>query len=154
MGRTQNSVDQFSRAELLLMFTSSEGVHELNEQELRAGFESDHRDRVLRTLVRNVFSYHQQEIFPLSGMSTRTGNGRIFASDSLKGLGCGGVEWTVWPLDPCFKVALIHARRGSKTWANYFAHVSKEGGDANSFEVSKFDRPIMRKLYHLQEINS
>jgi len=57
--------EHFLRSQILFMFTTSEGVHELSSSELKNGFESDHRDRILRTLVRNVFTFHQQEIFSI-----------------------------------------------------------------------------------------
>jgi neuroligin len=117
--------DQFVRAEILLIFTTSEGVHELNDNELKNGFESDHRDRVLRTLVRNVFNYHQQEIFSIVRNEYTDWERPILHPIPLR-------DSTVEALSDCLvigpalQVAMIHAKRKSKTYVMHFSHLSKD----------------------------
>lgn len=117
--------DQFIRAELLLLFTSSEGVHELNDHELRSGFESDHRDKILRTLVRNVFSYHQQEIFSIIRNEYTDWERPILHPIPLRDATVEALSDAV-AIGPCLQVAGIHARKGAKTWVMHFSHVSKD----------------------------
>ncbi|XP_068229319.1 neuroligin-3-like isoform X2 [Palaemon carinicauda] len=48
--------------DLLLGITTANFLEIFNENELQHGFESEHRDRLLRTFVRNNYRFHLQEI--------------------------------------------------------------------------------------------
>ncbi|XP_035716581.1 neuroligin-1-like [Folsomia candida] len=130
--------DQFLRAELLILFTTSEGVHELNDHELRAGFESDHRDKILRTLVRNVFNYHQQEILSIVRNEYTDWERPILHPIPLRDSTVEALSDCV-AIGPCLQVAGIHAKRGAKTWVMHFSHVSKDSGGAGE-ESAGFER--------------
>lgn len=51
------------RLELMLGVSRFESYFFVSASEEKYGIEADRRDRLLRTLVRNLFSFHQQEIF-------------------------------------------------------------------------------------------
>ncbi|CAL1267457.1 unnamed protein product [Larinioides sclopetarius] len=55
--------DLFSQYDLLLGISRIEYYFKFTSQEDRMGIEVSRRDRLLRTLVRNLFTYHLQEIF-------------------------------------------------------------------------------------------
>ncbi|GFY68723.1 neuroligin-1 [Trichonephila inaurata madagascariensis] len=55
--------DLFSQYDLLLGVSRIEYYFKFTNQEDRMGIEVNRRDRLLRTLVRNLFTYHLQEIF-------------------------------------------------------------------------------------------
>lgn len=55
--------DLFAQYELLLGVSRIEYYYKFTNQEDRVGIEIARRDRLLRTLVRNLFTYHLQEIF-------------------------------------------------------------------------------------------
>ncbi|XP_064120970.1 neuroligin-4, X-linked-like [Macrobrachium nipponense] len=48
--------------DLLLGITTANYLEIFNENELQHGFETEHRDRLLRTFVRNNYRFHMQEI--------------------------------------------------------------------------------------------
>lgn len=130
--------EQFLRSQILLMFTSSEGVHELSSSDLKNGFESDHRDRVLRTMVRNVFTFHQQEIFSIVRNEYTDWERPILHPIPLR-------DATVEALSDCLvvgpalQVALIHSRRKGKTFVLHFSHVhtSKVDSEHSPYKVSR-----------------
>ncbi|XP_035217282.1 neuroligin-2-like [Stegodyphus dumicola] len=55
--------DLFSQYDLLQGVSRIEYYFKFSSQEVRVGIEVSRRDRLLRTLVRNLFTYHLQEIF-------------------------------------------------------------------------------------------
>ncbi|XP_054721306.1 neuroligin-4, X-linked-like isoform X2 [Uloborus diversus] len=55
--------DLFSQYDMLLGVSRIEYYFKFSSQEDRMGIEVSRRDRLLRTLVRNLFTYHLQEIF-------------------------------------------------------------------------------------------
>ncbi|CAG7721708.1 unnamed protein product [Allacma fusca] len=128
----KDPLEQFKRSELIVVFTTSESAHELNKHELIHGFEADHKDRILRTLVRNVFNFHQQEIFSIVKNEYTDWDRPIPHPIPLR-------DATVEALSDCLviapalQVALIHGRRGAKTHLLHFSHVSREH-DFSSYE--------------------
>ncbi|RXG69679.1 Neuroligin-1 [Armadillidium vulgare] len=54
-----------SRKEYELMFgvVPQESYNDLGEKDLRDGFDTERRDKIFRTLVRNVYDYHLNEVF-------------------------------------------------------------------------------------------
>lgn len=53
----------FASRELLFGLASYESYLDLSAQDLEFGFNETRRDRILRTYVRNVYSFHLNEIF-------------------------------------------------------------------------------------------
>lgn len=144
--------DQFKRSQLLLAFTTSEGVHELNDEEVRHGFEAEHRDRILRTLVRNVFNYHQQEIFSIIRNEYTDWERPIFHPIPLR-------DATVEALSDCLAVApmvqlaLTHSRidQAKNTYLLHFAHVSKVL-DSTPYEVNIPSTSVSLRLISVLEL--
>ncbi|GFS78373.1 neuroligin-4, X-linked [Nephila pilipes] len=54
---------QFGLFDLMFGVTRVESYFQISEKEEKNGMEVERRDRLLRTLVRNIFNYHLQEIF-------------------------------------------------------------------------------------------
>lgn len=54
---------QLGLFDLMFGVTKVESYSYISEKEEKVGLEIDRRDKLLRTLVRNIFNYHQQEIF-------------------------------------------------------------------------------------------
>ncbi|GFQ85285.1 neuroligin-4, X-linked [Trichonephila clavata] len=54
---------QFGLFDLMFGVTKVESYFYISEKDEKNGMEVERRDRLLRTLVRNIFSYHLQEIF-------------------------------------------------------------------------------------------
>jgi len=116
---------QFLNAELMILFSTSESVFELNERELKNGFESDHRDKILRTLVRNVFTFHQQEIFSIIRNEYTDWERPILHPIPLRDATVEALSDCL-VIGPALQVALIHARRKGKTYVLHFSHVGRE----------------------------
>ncbi|XP_064456167.1 neuroligin-4, Y-linked-like isoform X2 [Ornithodoros turicata] len=57
------SGSSYADYDLLFGVVRFESYYMFSAHEEKHGFEVDRRDRILRTLVRNLYSYHQQEIF-------------------------------------------------------------------------------------------
>lgn len=49
--------------DLLFGIVPQESYNDFSEKNLRDGFDTDYRDRLFRTLVRNVYDYHLNEVF-------------------------------------------------------------------------------------------
>ncbi|CAL1265206.1 unnamed protein product [Larinioides sclopetarius] len=54
---------QFGLFDLMFGVTRVESYFHISEKEEKSGLEIERRDKLLRTLVRNIFNYHLQEIF-------------------------------------------------------------------------------------------
>ncbi|VVC89196.1 unnamed protein product [Leptidea sinapis] len=61
--RALHHSDAFLQCALAVVLTTTESYHLFSENEVRHGFEEEHRNRILRTFVRNVYRYHRNEIF-------------------------------------------------------------------------------------------
>ncbi len=57
---TSNSVHYFNSYDLLFGVTRVEAPYIFSDHEERHGIDLSRRDRILRTLVRNLFDFHQQ----------------------------------------------------------------------------------------------
>lgn len=60
---TESLASSGRRLELMMGVSRFESYFFVSASEEKYGIEADRRDRLLRTLVRNLFSFHQQEIF-------------------------------------------------------------------------------------------
>ncbi|MCL4135785.1 UNVERIFIED_CONTAM: hypothetical protein GTU68_031778 [Idotea baltica] len=49
--------------DLLFGVVPHESYNDISEKDLRDGFDNDYRDKLFRTLVRNVYDYHLNEVF-------------------------------------------------------------------------------------------
>ena len=58
-----DTTGHFSRIQLLIGSSSIESFGELNTEDIEDGLQEIKRDRILRTLVRNIFVFHLNEIY-------------------------------------------------------------------------------------------
>lgn len=64
-GRSQSkrSQDASGRYDLLFGVVTSEALWRFSAADIQSGFEGERRDKILRTYVRNAYTYHLSEIF-------------------------------------------------------------------------------------------
>lgn len=73
-GRTNQDLDENSRAskrnlanvgqyDLMISVVTGEALWRFSAIDIQSGFESDRRDKIIRTYVRNAYNYHLSEIF-------------------------------------------------------------------------------------------
>ncbi|CAB3363231.1 Hypothetical predicted protein [Cloeon dipterum] len=114
----------FIDTDVLLVVTSVEAYEELSAQDLEFGLNETRRDRLLRTLVRNVFRWHLNEIFSaLRNEYTDWERAAGLAHNPLgvrdAALAVLGDGLTVAPIS---RVASLHSS-GQGNGNTYFAHM-------------------------------
>lgn len=73
-GRSNQDLDENSRAskrnlanvgqyDLMISVVTGEALWRFSASDIQSGFESDRRDKIIRTYVRNAYNYHLSEIF-------------------------------------------------------------------------------------------
>jgi neuroligin len=72
-GRSNQDLDESSRAskrnivtgqyDLMISVVTGEALWRFSASDIQSGFESDRRDKIIRTYVRNAYNYHLSEIF-------------------------------------------------------------------------------------------
>ncbi|GFS81440.1 neuroligin-1, partial [Nephila pilipes] len=116
----------FGKYDLLFGVTRAENFYHLSANEEKAGIDFNRRDRLLRTLVRNLFSYHMQEIF-LTIVNEYTDWARSvqhpvsILDSTLEALGDG---LTVAPL---VRTGNYHSKTKSKTYFYVFGYQTENG---------------------------
>ncbi|GIY48882.1 neuroligin-1 [Caerostris extrusa] len=116
----------FGQYDLLFGVTKSENGYHLSSYEENNGIDPNRRDRVLRTLVRNLFSYHMQEIF-LTIVNEYTDWTRpiqhpvSILDTTLEALADG---LTVAPL---IRTGNFHSKTKSKTYFYVFGYQTENG---------------------------
>ncbi|KAF4527778.1 hypothetical protein B566_EDAN015834 [Ephemera danica] len=115
----------FLDTDLMLVVTTVEAYEELSAQDLEFGLNETRRDRLLRTLVRNVFRWHLNEIF--SALRNEYTDWERAAGLAHNPLGVRdaalyvlGDGLTVAPLS---RVAALHTA-GHGTGKTFFAHIA------------------------------
>ncbi|GFW00490.1 neuroligin-1 [Trichonephila clavipes] len=116
----------FGKYDLLFGVTKVETFNHLSAVEEKGGIDFNRRDRLLRTLVRNLFTYHMQEIF-LTIVNeytdwTRTVQHPITILDStMEAMGDG---LTVAPL---IRTGNYHSKTKGKTYFYVFGYQTENG---------------------------
>lgn len=62
-GTSKRSQDASGRYDLLFGVVTGEAVWRFNSPDVINGFEGERRDKIIRTYVRNAYTYHLSEIF-------------------------------------------------------------------------------------------
>ncbi|XP_039296048.1 LOW QUALITY PROTEIN: neuroligin-4, Y-linked-like [Nilaparvata lugens] len=62
-GAQKRGSDLVSRYDLLFGVVTSEALGKFSASDIQAGFEGERRDKIIRTYVRNAYTYHLSEIF-------------------------------------------------------------------------------------------
>ncbi|RVE44344.1 hypothetical protein evm_011006 [Chilo suppressalis] len=117
--------EAFLDCALAVVVATTESYQFFSEDEVRHGFEEEHRNRILRTYVRNVYRYHRNEIFAAIRNEYTDWekpiqhpiNIRDATLESLSDAAVGA---------PALRVAQLHARRGARTYFAHFAHQSRD----------------------------
>ncbi|XP_065083960.1 neuroligin-1-like [Ochlerotatus camptorhynchus] len=121
----EHSGEGFITSELMLGMTTTESYNDFSASDIQYGLEEEQRNRLLRTYVRNAFTFHLNEIFSAVRNEYTDWDKPIqhpinIRDSTMEALSDGH---TVAPL---IKVAYLHARRGAKTYMFHFAYQTKE----------------------------
>lgn len=123
----ERASDTFIKVPLILGVSTTESNLDFNENDIQYGFEEDHRNRILRTFIRNAYVYHLNEIFSAvrneyTDWDKPILHPIIIRDSTMEALSDGH---TVAPL---MRIAFYHARRGAKTYFYHFSHQTKDSG--------------------------
>ncbi|XP_050685639.1 neuroligin-1-like [Leptidea sinapis] len=123
--RALHHSDAFLQCALAVVLTTTESYHLFSENEVRHGFEEEHRNRILRTFVRNVYRYHRNEIFAAVRNEYTDWEKPIqhpinIRDATLEALSDAAVG------APALRLAQLHARRGAPTYLAHFAHQTRD----------------------------
>ncbi|XP_063358890.1 neuroligin-1-like isoform X1 [Cydia amplana] len=123
--RALHASDAFLDCALAVVVSTTESYQFFSEDDIRHGFEEDHRNRILRTYVRNVYRYHRNEIFAAIRNEYTDWEKPIqhpinIRDATLESLSDAAVA------APALRVAQLHARRGARTFFAHFTHQSKD----------------------------
>ncbi|XP_032685513.1 neuroligin-1-like isoform X1 [Odontomachus brunneus] len=123
----ERASDAFIKVPLILGVSTTESNLDFNANDIQFGFEEDHRNRILRTFIRNAYVYHLNEIFSAvrneyTDWDKPVLHPIIIRDSTMEALSDGH---TVAPL---MRIAFYHARRGAKTYFYHFNHQSKDSG--------------------------
>ncbi|XP_058829143.1 neuroligin-1-like isoform X2 [Topomyia yanbarensis] len=121
----EHSGEGFITSELMLGMTTTESYNDFSAADIQYGLEEEQRNRLLRTYIRNAFTFHLNEIFSAVRNEYTDWDKPIqhpinIRDSTMEALSDGH---TVAPL---IKVAYLHARRGAKTYMFHFGYQSKE----------------------------
>ncbi|XP_078043376.1 neuroligin 5 [Augochlora pura] len=141
----ERASDTFIRVPLILGVSSTESNLDFNAEDIQYGFEEDHRNRILRTFIRNTYVYHLNEIFSAVRNEYTDWDKPVLHPINLRDSTMEALSdgHTVAPL---MRIAFYHARRGAKTYFYHFSHQTKDTGkpqgkDSGKLQSSdKFDR--------------
>ncbi|CAG9784761.1 unnamed protein product [Diatraea saccharalis] len=117
--------EAFLDCSLAVVVATTESYQFFSEDDVRHGFEEEHRNRILRTYVRNVYRYHRNEIFAAIRNEYTDWEKPIqhpinIRDATLESLSDAAVA------APALRVAQLHARRGARTFFAHFAHQSRD----------------------------
>ncbi|XP_068621459.1 neuroligin-4, X-linked-like [Battus philenor] len=123
--RALHASEAFLECALAVVVATTESYELFGEDDIRHGFEEEHRSRVLRTFVRNVFRYHRNEIFAAVRNEYTDWEKPIqhpinIRDATLEALSDAAVA------APALRLAQLHARRGARTHFAHFAHQSRD----------------------------
>ncbi|CAG4972604.1 unnamed protein product [Parnassius apollo] len=123
--RALHASEAFLECALAVVVSTTESYQFFSEDDIRHGFEEEHRNRILRTYVRNVYRYHRNEIFAAIRNEYTDWEKPIqhpinIRDATLESLSDAAVA------APALRLVQIHARRGAKTFFAHFAHQSRD----------------------------
>ncbi|GBP46610.1 Neuroligin-4, X-linked [Eumeta japonica] len=124
--RALHASEAFLESALAVVVTTTESYRYFSEDDIRHGFEEEHRNRVLRTYVRNVYRYHRNEIFAAIRNEYTDWEKPIQHPINIRDATLEALSDAATAA-PALRAAQLHARRGSRTYFAHFAHQSREG---------------------------
>uniref|UniRef100_A0A1L8D6K2 Carboxyl/cholinesterase-030b n=1 Tax=Plutella xylostella TaxID=51655 RepID=A0A1L8D6K2_PLUXY len=123
--RALHASDAFLDCALAVVVTTTESYQYFNEDDIRHGFEEEHRNRILRTYVRNVYRYHRNEIFAAVRNEYTDWEKPIQHPINIRDATLEALSDAL-AAAPALRLAQLHARRGAPTYFAHFVHQSKE----------------------------
>ncbi|XP_049870918.1 neuroligin-1-like isoform X2 [Pectinophora gossypiella] len=123
--RALHASDAFLDCALAVVLTTTESYHYFSEDDIRHGFEEEHRNRILRTYVRNVYRYHRNEIFAAIRNEYTDWEKPIQHPINIRDATLEALSDAAGAA-PALRVAQIHARRGASTYVAHFAHQTRD----------------------------
>ncbi|XP_028966956.1 neuroligin-2 [Galendromus occidentalis] len=127
----EHSVAQLKTYDAIFGVTSYEAYDWMSAEEEKYGIEAERRDRILRTLVRNLFTYHQQEIL-LTVLNEYTDWTRPFPPHPLSILdSTAEVLGDALVVAPLFRAASLHARVAKNSFVYVFGYMTEHGDYPN-----------------------
>ncbi|XP_032529857.1 neuroligin-2-like isoform X1 [Danaus plexippus] len=123
--RALHASETFLQCSLAVVVTTTESYQFFSEDDIRHGFEEEHRSRILRTYVRNVYRYHRNEIFAAIRNEYTDWEKPIqhpinIRDATLEALSDAAVA------APALRLAQLHAKRGARTYLAHFTHQTKD----------------------------
>ncbi|RWS06725.1 Neuroligin-4: X-linked-like protein, partial [Dinothrombium tinctorium] len=116
----------YGNYDLLLGVTKVESYRQFTSYDERHGIDPSRRDRILRTLVRNLFTFHLQEIYLTIGNEyTDWSRSALHPSTIFDSLVDAIGDATI--VGPLIRAALFHSRRKRNTFLYAFLYATEEG---------------------------
>lgn len=121
----ESAPEHFITTQLMIGVATTESYHDFNANDVQYGFEEDQRNRILRTFVRNAFTFHLNEIFSTVRNEYTDWDKPILhpiniRDSTMEALSDGHT------VAPCLKFGFLHSRRGAKTYLFHFNYQSKD----------------------------
>lgn len=121
----EHASENFITSDLLLGTTTTESYNDFNAHDIQYGFEEEQRNKILRTYIRNAYTYHLNEIFSAVRNEYTDWDKPIqhpinIRDSTMEALSDGHT------VSPLIRVAYLHARRGARTYFFHFGYQSKE----------------------------
>ncbi|XP_055705569.1 neuroligin-1-like isoform X1 [Phlebotomus papatasi] len=121
----EHSSENFITRELMIGMTTTESYNDFSASDIQYGLEEEQRNRLLRTYIRNAFTFHLNEIFSAVRNEYTDWDKPIqhpinIRDSTMEALSDGH---TVAPL---IKTGYLHARRGAKTYLFHFGYQTKD----------------------------
>ncbi|XP_072937099.1 neuroligin-3-like isoform X2 [Epargyreus clarus] len=123
--RALHASETFLECSLAVVVTTTESYQYFSEDDIRHGFEEEHRNRILRTYVRNVYRYHRNEIFAAIRNEYTDWEKPIQHPINIRDATLEALSDAAGAA-PALRAAQLHARRGARTYFAHFAHQTKD----------------------------
>ncbi|KAG6455156.1 hypothetical protein O3G_MSEX009080, partial [Manduca sexta] len=123
--RALHASDAFLECALAVVVSTTESYQFFSEDDIRHGFEEEHRNRILRTYVRNVYRYHRNEIFAAIRNEYTDWEKPIQHPINIRDATLESLSDAAGAA-PALRVAQLHARRGASTYLAHLAHQTRD----------------------------
>ncbi|KAJ0181523.1 hypothetical protein K1T71_002245 [Dendrolimus kikuchii] len=123
--RALHASEAFLECALAVVVTTTESYQFFSEDDIRHGFEEEHRNRILRTYVRNVYRYHRNEIFAAIRNEYTDWEKPIQHPINIRDATLEAISDAA-VVAPSLRLAQLHARRGASTYFAHFTHQTKD----------------------------
>ncbi|XP_076312500.1 neuroligin-4, X-linked-like [Tachypleus tridentatus] len=122
----RNYPDVYSQYELLAGVTRNEFYHHFSSRDEKYGIEPERRDKLIRTLVRNVCTYHLQEIF-LTIINEYTDWAKTVQHPMNIRQNTANALGDALIVAPLIRLVNYHSKANSRTFFYVFGHQTEHG---------------------------